>query len=408
LWILLVNKFFYRKGGVDVSFFETAKLLESKGHKILFFSMKHPKNFPSSYEKYFVSNVDYNRSESILVKVKSAGRVLYSLEAKKKIEKLIKEQKPDIVHLNSIYHQISPSILHVFKKWNLPVVMALHDYKMVCPTYLMLRRGKICEKCKRGRYYWCLINRCTKNSYLKSALNVLEMYLHHRILHIYDLVDVFISPSIFLKEKMKEMGFEKKIFYLPHFINAEAYQQEYYFNEKTICYFGRLSQEKGLSLLIDAIRRLNVLLKIIGDGPEKKNLEEKVRKENIKNVNFLGYKSQKELKEEIQKSLFVVLPSQSYETFGLTIIESFALGKPVIGSKIGAIPELVKDGRTGLTFEPRNAENLRDKIKYLINNREKISEMGKNAKKFVEKELNSERYYNQLMEIYQLAMRAHK
>lgn len=405
---LFCNKFFWLKGGAEVSFFETAKLLESKGHKVVFFSMKHSGNFPSPYEKYFVSKVDYEGGGSICSKIKAAGRLLYSFEAKAKIEKLIKEERPDIVHLNNIHHQISPSILHTFKKWNLPVVMTLRDYKIVCPTYSMLANGKPCEKCKGGKYYWCLINKCTKNSYAKSLVNVVEMYLHHKILHIYDLIDVFISPSKFLKEKLEEMGFKKKVAYLPNFIDAEDYELEYKYTQKTICYFGRLSKEKGLFTLLDAMKGIDVKLKIIGDGSLKECLRLKVKSENSDNVYFLGYKVREELKNEIKNSMVVVFPSECYENNPRTVLESFALGKPVVGARIGGIPELVKDNETGLTFEPGNTKDLRDKIEILLAKPDKIVEMGKNARKFVEENFKPEKHYEQLMEIYKMAMAGHK
>jgi len=405
---LFCNKFFWLKGGAEVSFFETAKLLESKGHKVVFFSMKHSDNFPSPYEKYFISRVDYEGGGSIFSKIKAAGRLLYSFEAKAKIEKLIKEERPDIVHLNNIHHQISPSILHTFKKWNLPVVMTLRDYKIVCPTYSMLANGKPCEKCKGGRYYWCSINKCTKNSYAKSLVSVVEMYLHHKILHIYDLIDVFISPSKFLKEKLEEMGFKKKVVYLPNFIDAEDYELEYKYTQKTICYFGRLSKEKGLFTLLDAMKGIDVKLKIIGDGSLKECLRLKVKSENSDNVYFLGYKVREELKNEIKNSMVVVFPSEWYENNPRTVLESFALGKPVVGARIGGIPELVKDNETGLTFEPGNTKDLRDKIEILLAKPDKIVEMGKNARKFVEENFKPEKHYEQLMEIYKMAMARHK
>lgn len=406
--ILLVNKFLYPKGGADISFFETAKLLENQGHKVIFFSMRHPNNLSSPYSEYFVSKVDFNESGSTLAKIKAMGRIFYSFEAKRKIERLIEDEQPDIVHLNNIYHQISPSILDIFAKYKMPTVMTLHDYKLICPAYLMLARGKICEKCKEKKYYWCFLKKCTKNSYLKSLLNTLEMYLHHKILHIYDLIDIFISPSMFLKGKLKEMGFQKEIVYIPNFTDTKDYLPGHNSNEKTICYFGRLSREKGLFTLIDAVKGLDAILKIIGEGPLEESLELKVESEKVDNVEFLGYKKGEGLKEEIRKSMFVVLPSECYENNPRTVIEAFALGKPVIGSRIGGIPELVQDEKTGFTFEPGNAEDLRDKTKYLMSYPEKISEMGRNARKFVEKELNPEKHYKQLMKVYRLAMEKHK
>ncbi len=406
--VLLVNKFLYPKGGSERVLFSEAELLKRNSHQIVFFSTFDQRNSPCPESKYFISHIDYETPVNIKLKILQSLKVLYSFEAKKKLKQLLNDYQIDVVHLHNIYHQISPSVLDVFARYKKPTVMTLHDYKLVCPSYLMLVDGKPCEMCSNGKYYHCFINKCTKNSYSKSLLNTVEMYLHHKILHIYDLVDIFISPSKFLKEKVKEMGFRKEIVHLPNFINTKDYSPKFNFKEKIICYFGRLSKEKGLFTLIEAIKGIDTKLKIIGDGPNKKDLEEKVRRENLESVSFLGYKSGEELKKEVRNSMVLVLPSEWYENYPRSVMEAFALGKPVIGARIGGIPELVKDGETGLTFDPANAEDLRYKMEYLINSPDKIIEMGRNARKFVEKELNPEKHYKELMKIYQLAMKKHK
>ena len=362
--------------------------------------MLHPRNINSEYEKYFVSNVDYEKN-GFKNKIGVSLKLLYSFEAKRKIEKLIKKEQPDIVHLHNIHHQITPSILYSFKKSNIPVIMTLHDYKMVCPSYSMLSDGKICEACKCGGYYRCFLKSCVKNSHAKSLLNTIEMYLHHKILHIYNLIDIFISPSQFLKNKVKEMGMKGNVVYLPYFIDVEAYCPSYDWEENTIVYFGRLSREKGLFTLLEAMKGFsNITLKIIGEGPIRESLELEVRSLKLKNVRFLGYMSGVPLKEEIRKSMFVIVPSEWYENYPFVIIEGFALGKPVIGSRIGGIPELVRDNETGLTFEPGNAEDLSEKIKAILADSSSLIKMGENARRFVETELNPEKHYQRLMEIY--------
>lgn len=401
--ILLANKYFYLKGGAEYVFLDSAKLLSSKGHKIMFFSMHHPKNLPSVYDKYFVSNVDYENG-GIKNKIDASLKIFYSREARKKIEKLIAEERPDIAHLHNIYHQISPSIIHAFKKYNIPIVVTLHDYKMVCASYHMLANGRICEACKGGKYYHCFLKKCVKDSKAKSLLNTIEMYLHHKIFRIYDLVDFFISPSMFLKNKMEKMGFTGKIIHLPNFVNLEDYRPQYDWQENSIVYFGRLSKEKGLLTLIEAMEGLNTKLKIIGEGPIKESLEFRVRSLELKNIEFLGYKSGDELKDEIRKSMFVILPSEWYENNPRAIIEGFALGKSAIGARIGGIPELVKDNETGLTFESWNSEDLKAKITQLTKNTAKIAQMGRNARRKVEEEFNTEIYYEKLLNIYKIAL----
>jgi glycosyltransferase involved in cell wall biosynthesis len=368
--------------------------------------MEHPRNLNSEYGKYFVSNVNYEK-KGIKNIFFSSLRLLYSFQARKKIEELISVEKPDIAHLHNIYHQISPSILHSLNKFNIPVVMTLHDSKLSCAQYLMTAKNRICEACINKTYYHCFLKACIKNSRLKSLLNTIEMYLHHYILHIYDLIDCFISPSKFLKEKIEKMGFkEKKIIILPNILKTEDYFPRYGCKDNSIVYFGRLSREKGLFVLLEAVKGMkNISLKIIGEGPLKGSLETKIRDEGIDNVTFLGYKSGEQLKNEICDSLFIILPSQCYENNPRAIIEAFALEKPVIGARLGGIPELVIDGKTGLTFESGNAMDLRSKIQYLLDNPSKIQEMGRNARDFAEREFNAQKHYEKLMEIYELAIK---
>jgi glycosyltransferase involved in cell wall biosynthesis len=407
--ILLINKFHYLRGGSEVVYFGTANLLEHHGHKSLFFSMNHPDNLPCETSNFFMPYVDLVTNNGLVSQFKTAGRILYSFNAKKRLSKLLDKYQVDIAHLHNIHHQISPSILHELKKRKIPVVMTLHDFKMVCASYSMLADGRPCEACSGGKYFNALKNRCVKESKSKSALATLEMFLHHNVLDIYSNVDIFISPSLFLKNKLEEMGFKKDITHLPNFIDIKKFEQIKGDKEdkhnNSIVYFGRLSSEKGLWTLLKAAKSLNgIEIKIIGDGPIKNTLEEKVKREGIDNINFLGYMKGEYLYKEIVKSKTVVMPSEWYENNPMSVIEAFALSKPVIGSRIGGIPELVRDNETGFTFESGNAEDLSEKIKELLGNTSLLRKMGENARRFVETELNPEKHYQRLMEIYQMAM----
>jgi len=399
--ILLVNKYLYPKGGAEISTINTGKLLEKKGHEVYFWGMKHPDNFIYSYSDLFVDYIDYNVNINLFKKLKLAFNLLYSLESKAKFEAFINLVNPDIVHLNNIYHHLSPSIIDVLKKYDIPAIMTMHDYKMVCPSYLLLSKGKVCEKCKNGKFYHCLLNKCTKNSLFKSFLNTVEMYLHHNILKIYDYISCYISPSRFLLNKIKEMGLKGKVVYLPNFVNIENFNPQYEWEEESILYVGRLSEEKGVTTLIKAVKNINLNLKIIGDGPLKKYLIDKVKSENLKNVKFLGYMKQENLFNLVKSCMFTVIPSECYENNPRSVIESFALGKPVIGARIGGIPELVKDWETGLTFESGNIDDLWEKIIIMLDNKDKIPQMGYNARKLVEKDFNPEKHYEKLIKIYE-------
>jgi glycosyltransferase involved in cell wall biosynthesis len=402
--ILLINKFFYNRGGCEKVFFDTSSILERYGHKVMVFSMSAPENFNSEYSKYFVSNVEFEGSKSLKDKVRSSLRLIYSIEARKRLGELIKFERPDIVHLHNIYHHLSPSIIPELKKFKLPVVMTLHDYKLVCPIYTMLHLGKPCEQCKNKSFYRCFLGKCCKNSYMKSFLAASESYLYGAINNVYSWIDSFISPSIFLKDKFADMGFKRPINVLNNFIDTDKYEPEYKSHDNSVIYYGRLSAEKGLMTLIDAVRGLKINLKIFGTGPLQPQIEKRLSDEKINNIKLFGFKEHEELIPEIKKSLFTIIPSEWYENNPLSVIESFALGKPVLGSRIGGIPELVKDHYSGLTFEPGNMEDLKDKLSYLSCNKSKAETMGANAREFAIKNLNPEKYYYSLQKIYKKAL----
>lgn len=406
--ILLINKYLFPRGGDAISTLSTGRLLKEKGHEVFYWGMKHPLNPQYLYDEYFVNFVDYNKKMSLKEKMIVSLNIIYSLEAKIKIKKVVEIIKPDIVHLNNFAHQISPSILDVFAKYKIPTVMTIRDYKLICPSYKMLSNGHLCERCKSGKYIFCLLNKCQRKSYFKSLINTIEMYLHHKLLHIYDKIDIFIATSKFLKQKHLEMGFNKNIVVLPNFIEIGDFSPQFKWEEDSLVYFGRLAEEKGLLTLLKAVKELKIKLKIIGDGPFKDILKKEVEEKQMNNVVFKGHLLGEELKNEIKSSMATVIPSEWYETFGRTIIESFALGKPVIGSRIGGIPELIKDGENGYTFEPFNVEDLKEKILLLQKNSGIIEKLGRNARKFVEENFNSEKHYEELMKIYSMAIEEDK
>lgn len=399
--VLLVNKFFFLKGGAETSFFDTAEVLTKKGHEVIFFSMAHPANFESTYAKYFVSRVDFENTGSWLQQIEASLRILYSWEARENLDELLKAEKPDIVHLHNIHHQISPSILHTLKKYNLPTVMTLHDYKMVCPSWYLAIRNKPCERCAKGKYYHSVLTKCHKNSLTKSTLVCLESYLHHKILKSYQNICTFICPSKFLIRKIMEMGFRGNLIYLPNFVMADRIQPVYKSENKSVVYFGRISSEKGLRTLIRAVKSLPIKLQILGSGLIMKDLINVTEKEKISNVEFLGYLKRENLWEKIGNSMFTICPSEWYENNPISVLESFACGKPVIGSRIGGIPELVKENETGFLFNPGDMNELREKIECLLKTPENIIRMGMNARKLVESELSPEKHYCRLIEIYE-------
>ena len=398
--VLLVNKYFYLKGGSERYFFNLARLLRRKGHQVIFFSMRDERNESSPQDSYFVDRIDYDAPAGPREQGQRILKLLYSREAQRKMTGLLEREEPDIAHLHNIHHQLSPSIIHALRRRGVPMVMTLHDYKMVCPIYALFRRGRVCELCRGGRYYQCLLNRCARGSYAKSLVNTLEMYLHHRILHIYDLIDLFISPSGFLREKMKEMGFKNRIIRIPYPLEISGPDPGDPPPDSAFCYFGRLSEGKGLFTLLEAVRATGAGLKIIGEGPLEEELKAKVRKEKITGVRFLGYRSGEELTGEVKSSRAVIVPSEWYENSPYAILEAFAAGRAVLAARTGGIPELVREGETGFTFQAGVSADLGEKIRRLQREPGLAAGMGRNARKYIEENHDPEKHYRALLSAY--------
>lgn len=402
--VLLINKYYYIKGGSETYFFGLKKMLEDNKNEVMTFSMKDNKNLYSPYEKYFVENIDYDKG-NILTKIKNSLKLIYSFESYNKLCKLLKDFKPDIAHINLIYHQLTPSVFFALKKYKVPIVFTVHDYKIICPNYKLYIKNHICEKCNNGKYYNCILNKCHKNSILFSMLMTIEAYVH-KFLKSYEIPDKIICPSRYIQEKLIKFNINPdKLVQISNFL-SEDYQRlanpKMAIKENSILYFGRLSEEKGINTLIEAKKLIddNVILKIIGEGPLKENLIEKVRKEKIKNIQFLGFKTGEDLINEIRKCKCSILPSNCNETFGLTIIESFCLETPVIGSNIGAIPELITENITGYLFEANNVQELAIKINKLMGlDKTAYSNMITNCSNR-SKDYLADGYYKKLINLY--------
>jgi glycosyltransferase involved in cell wall biosynthesis len=408
--ILIANTFHYYRGGDCVYAFGLANLLQKANHEVVPFAMKHPLNFPSKYSAFFVPEIDLvgeMKKNRILSGFKVIKRIIYSRESKIRLTELLGKFPVDIAHIQSIHRHITPSIFHVLKERNIPIVWTLHEYSLLCPNSTFYSKNKVCEKCKGGKFYNVLFTKCRQNSYAASFIVMLEEYIHI-CLGLLNIPDYFITPSDFMRKKMIEYGFSpKRVVHIPNFIDSSRFRVSLN-NKGYILYSGRLSYEKGIGTLIKAISLCdNVKLLIAGDGPLKVELATMAKNLAPDRVEFLGYLNREKLEKVISNAMFVVVPSQWYENFPYSILESFAYGKPVVGSKIGGIPELVRDNITGLLFEPGNEVELSKKISYLANNPGRIKDMGLEARKLVEKKFNPEIHYNNIMKVYKKALDKH-
>ena len=400
--ILIINKFFFQFGGTERYMFSLIDLLESYGHETIPFAMAHPSNVKSEYSEYFVSQVELEKPKISLAGLKAAGRVIYSFEAARKLRRLIRETKPDLAHLQNIYHQLSPSILQVLKEEKIPCVQTVHDYAYLSPSYGLFDHGAICERVKPRRYYRAVLHKCVKNSFMASALDAFAFRVHATLGLDERLVGRLIAPSVFVKNKFAEWG--KNVFrmeVLPHFIDATSYEPDFAPGAE-IAYVGRLAEEKGIGVLLAAMEKIpEVRLKVIGTGPMEKQLKDFCALAELKNVRFLGRLRHTETMEEIVKSRFVVVPSLFYEPFGYLPIEAACLGKTVIASRVGGLPEIIKDRETGVLVPPGDAKALAAAIRELNADEPAIRAMGKAGRAMVEAGFRPDDYYRKLMEIYE-------
>lgn len=396
--IIFINNYYYDRGGAERIFLDEISLLNSRGHCCAPFTRHHEKNYPSEYSSFFAPEFQH-KNIPFVSKGPAFFKFIYSFDTKKSFSKLISEFKPDIIHAHNIYGRITSSVIDIAKEKRIPVVMTLNDYKLICPECTMLCQGEVCSKCNGSHFIHCILNRCRNNDLPTSAAYAIESYIINKLKKL-EWVSQFICPSHFIFNQHKEInGVKGKLLHIPHFVNASHYSP-LYSPGKYILYAGRLSREKGIFTLLKAIDQLQTTLRIAGDGPLLKDIQSYITDHNINNVILEGHKSDAELRDLITNSAFIIVPSECCEAFGLAVLEAFACGKPVIGSDIGGLPELIKDHVTGLLFTPGDHQELKEKIIYLLQNPALNTKMGEAARKKTETDYSPNLHYERLLKLY--------
>lgn len=394
--VILANKFFFRNGGSEAVFFEERAFLISQCIEVADFSMEDPRNLDSNFNAFFVSAKSYrNGSMRPLEKVRNAISMVHSFESTSRLRKLIDSFAPDLMHCHNIYHQLTPSIMGIARKRGVRVVLTLHDYKPVCPTYLRLKHGTLCSDCIDGDFANVLKNRCAEGSLAKSALLYAEA-LFHKWARSYENADLVIAPSEFLAKSAAHRFDGAKLRVLRNGVDtcritASTEDAGY------VLYVGRLSAEKGVRTLLDAHRGLgtHIKLRVCGAGP----LLETLRFE-YPDVEFMGHKTGSELQAIMASASCIVVPSECYENCPMSILEAMAHGKPVVASSIGGIPELVEDGHTGLLFPPGDAQAIRDLLEGLMGDTARRRKLGAAARARAEREFSLRLHNKRLLELY--------
>ena len=398
--LLSLNTYNYRRGGSDAVFLDHDKLFKNINWDTAVFTMHHPENDASVWSEYFADELEFGNAYNIGQKLVMASKVIYSWEARAKLGQLLNTFKPDIAHAHCIYHHLSPSVLSLLHERGIPTVMTAHDLKLACPAYKMLNKNGICEKCKNGNLLHLIKNRCIHNSLATSTLVAVESAIHKTFGLYRNNLDRITTPSLFFRDKLIEWGWSPdKIVYIPNFINSDNYTPQYEAGNYFL-YFGRLAPEKGVDTLIEAARQAGVPLRIAGTGPYEDTLKAMVS-DTEDQIEFLGYCSGEKLWKEIREARAIVLPSQWYENAPISILEAYASGKPVIGARIGGIPEMLEEGKTGYLFESANAEDLASKMELLNSLPDiKITEMGRAAQNYVSSTFTEQRYLIDMLSIY--------
>lgn len=398
--LLAINNYYYDRGGSEAIYFAHNRVLEELGWDIVPFSMQHPQNHPTPYAKYFIDDLDAHGDYSLMQKVSRIPKVIYSFEARRKLEELLRVAPPDIAHGHNIYHHISPSVLGLLKGRGIPTVLTLHDLKIACPAYNMLAPDGVCERCKGGKIHNVVRNRCINGSAAMSLVIMMEAALHKMLGSYRRHVDAFIVPSRFYIEKFSEWGMPASMFrYVPNFVEVGRYTPKYETGEAFV-YFGRVIRQKGVSTLIRAAAAAGSKLLIAGTGPDLQQMQELAASLRA-DVTFLGHLNGQQLHDVIGSSRAVVLPSEWYENAPVSLLEAYALGKPVIGARIGGIPEMIREGETGATFASGQVESLRAVLEnFQARPAAQLQEMGAAGRRWVAEDFTVAMYRQRMMSVY--------
>jgi len=377
--ILHLHNSYQKKGGEDSVVDLERQLLLEHGHKVGVFSR------------------DNQQVRTSIQKILVACQCSFSRRSRNSVSTLLKTENYDIAHIHNFFPLLTPAVYDACREAGVPVVQSLHNYRPICPGALLMRDEKPCELCLSGNLWNAVYHRCYRHSLLGSVA-VARMVAYHKKRKTWqEQVDLFISPSRFLKDKFVEAGFSaEKIVVKPNFCREPTVSPQRWSDRQGALYAGRLCAEKGFLFLIRVWKTLTVSLRVAGEGPLSKELYEKKGSA----VQLLGYLGSEKLSQEMGAARFLVMPSLTYETFGMVIVEAFAHGLPVIASRQGAMAEIVEDGVTGLHFNPGDADDLAAKVRWMDSHPDECCTMGENARQVYEQKYTSERNYPLLLQLY--------
>ncbi|GBD02324.1 Spore coat protein SA [bacterium HR18] len=382
--VLALHTRYQQPGGEDSVFAAEVALLWEKGHEVHTFTF-------------------YNRDLEGLPLWKQASFTLWNWEAYVKMREAIRAYRPQIVHVHNTFPLASPAVMQA-KVEGVTVVHTLHNYRLICPGALLMRDGQVCEECVGRAIPWPgVVHGCWRGSRLQTSVVAAMLTLHRAMKTWTEQVDCYIALTEFARRKFIEGGLPaEKIVVKPNFVDPDPGEGRH--EGDYALFVGRLSPEKGVRVLLQAWRLLKGMpLKVVGDGPLRAEVEEFVGREGLTEIEVLGRKSREEVFRWMQEARVLVFPSECYEGFPMTIAEAFACGLPVVASRLGAMAEIVEEGRTGLLFEPGDAEDLAAKMEWAWAHPRELAEMGREARREYEQKYTAEKNYEMLMAIYERA-----
>ena len=386
--ILVIHNRYQQRGGEAVAVEQEIDLLQSTDHDVIF---------------YWRGN-DEVRDTGLIQKASIPLRTVWAQDTVNQLRQLIKAEQPDVAHIHNTHFMISPAAVHICHEMGVPVVMTLHNYRLLCPVATFFRDGQVCEDClSKSFQYPAVMHGCFRGRAASTTLAVNNAV--HRTINTWDKVDLFVTPTAFARQKLIEGGFDgDKIVAKAHFLNNSLDTTAVHHNEdheRFMLYAGRLSPEKGTHLLLEAWKALpDVPLKIVGDGPLMPEVERLLTEYPDLNIDSLGYMERDQLINMIESAETLIFPSTCYETFGMSIIEAFAVGTPVIAAGHGAPGELVTHGENGLHFTPGSADHLREQVCHLWDNPQVVHQFGQNARETYQTHYTAEKNADLLQAIY--------
>lgn len=382
--ILLVYNQYQEPGGEEVVVAKERDLLAKHGHDV------------SEYRR----DNDEIKQYSALQRIGLVYRTVWASDSYQQFDSLLRKIEPDVVHVHNTFPLISPSIFWACKKQQVPVVHTLHNYRLLCPQANFYRAGKTCEDCMGGSFWKGAVHGCYRDSRLQTVPVSLMLSVHHSRKTWTSMVDRYITPTEFAKSRFVNAGFPDELVSVkPNFVDPDPGQRAW--AGSYALFIGRISKEKGAHTLVEAWRRLpaDSELQIVGDGPTRAQLESESAK--LPNVKFMGRLPHADAVRAVKGSKMVIFPSELYETFGLGIVEANACGVPVLASRLGAMQEVVREGRTGMLFVPGDPDDLARKVAEVWDNPDYLNKLGQQGRKEYEARYTAEANYQRLMGIYE-------